>query len=120
MMPSINDFQSFSGEMKVVGESVCNAENWIPLNEGLLEYRGLLHAKPQLLNTNISVMNRLDELRKAQISQKVRLLLVVSFIFKKTLRSRPNSCKKPSGELKHFHMPSELKFNILTPSVLVI
>ena len=54
MMPSINDFQSFSGEMKVVGESVCNAENWIPLNEGLLEYRGLLHAKPQLLNTNIS------------------------------------------------------------------
>ena len=82
-MTTINDFQSFSGEMKVVGESVCNAENWIPLNEGLLEYRGLLHAKPQLLNTNISVMNRLDELRKAQISQKVKPLIVVLFIFKK-------------------------------------
>ena len=59
--------------MKVVGESVCSAENWIPLNEGLLEYRGLLHAMPQLLNTNVSVMNRLDGLRKAQISQKVGL-----------------------------------------------
>ena len=57
--------------MKVVGEAVCAPDNWIPLNEGLLEYRGLLHAMPQLVNNNISVMNRLDELRKAQISQKV-------------------------------------------------
>jgi len=58
--------------MKVVGDSVCSTDNWIPLNEGLLEYRGLLHAMPQLLNTNVSVMTRLDELRKAQISQKVK------------------------------------------------
>jgi hypothetical protein len=57
--------------MKVVGDSVCNPDIWVPLNEGLLEYRGLLHAMPQLLNTNVSVMSRLDELRKAQISQKV-------------------------------------------------
>ena len=57
--------------MKVVGEAVCAVDNWTPLNEGLLEYRGLLHAMPQLVNNNISVMNRLDELRRAQISQKV-------------------------------------------------
>ena len=57
--------------MKVVGDAVCAADNWTPLNEGLLEYRGLLHAMPQLVNNNISVMNRLDELRRAQISQKV-------------------------------------------------
>ena len=63
--------------MKVVGEAVCAPDNWIPLNEGLLEYRGLLHAMPQLVNNNISVMNRLDELRKAQISQKVLLKLLL-------------------------------------------
>lgn len=63
--------QAFSGEMKVVGETVCSPDNWIPLSEGLLEYRGLLHAMPQLLSTNTSVMGRLDEMRKAQISQKV-------------------------------------------------
>ena len=56
--------------MKVVGEAVCAPDNWIPLNEGLLEYRGLLHAMPQLVNNNISVMNRLDELRKAGIEEK--------------------------------------------------
>ena len=59
--------------MKVVGEAVCTSDNWIPLNEGLLEYLGLLHAMPQLINNNIQVMNRLDELRKANISQKVIL-----------------------------------------------
>ena len=63
--------QAFSGEIKVVGETVCSPDNWIPLSEGLLEYRGLLHAMPQLLSTNTSVMSRLDEMRKAQISQKV-------------------------------------------------
>jgi len=63
--------RSFSAEMKVVGDAVCAADNWTPLNEGLLEYRGLLHAMPQLVNNNISVMNRLDELRRAQISQKI-------------------------------------------------
>ena len=77
--------------MKVVGEAVCAPDNWIPLNEGLLEYRGLLHAMPQLVNNNISVMNRLDELRKAQISQKVshkfygfqkKTLWVLTFAFR--------------------------------------
>ena len=77
--------------MKVVGEAVCAPDNWIPLNEGLLEYRGLLHAMPQLVNNNISVMNRLDELRKAQISQKVsnlyfivlkKILWVLTFSFR--------------------------------------
>ena len=64
--------------MKVVGESVCSSDNWIPLNEGLLEYRGLLHAMPQMINNNMNVMNRLDELRKANISQKVTINVVIT------------------------------------------